>query len=72
MFSSDVILLVLVVSCIFNLGISGLIFLESDNESDGFLGSELRKANGASFASHAVKDFGHGINFVDSADSRGK
>ncbi|XP_056159237.1 crossover junction endonuclease EME1B-like isoform X5 [Syzygium oleosum] len=52
-------------------GISGLIFLESDNESDGFLGSELWKANQASFASHAVKDFGHGINVVDSTDSHG-
>ncbi|KAF8012025.1 hypothetical protein BT93_I0223 [Corymbia citriodora subsp. variegata] len=52
-------------------GISRVILLESDNESDGVLGSELRKANGASFASHAVKDFGHGINFVDSIDSHG-
>lgn len=52
-------------------GMSRLIFLESDNESDGFLGSGLWKANGTSFTSHAVKDFGHGINFVDSADSDG-
>ncbi|XP_039158126.1 crossover junction endonuclease EME1B isoform X2 [Eucalyptus grandis] len=52
-------------------GMSRLIFLESDNESDGFLGSGLWKGNGTSFASHAVKDFGHGINFVDSTDSDG-